>query len=183
MLVEKARFSVSVPVFSRTHRLSPCFVARCFVAWVVLLAVGCGRERNVSQDRIVRAENVATPRPVRVESVEYYVEKLLDKKFTWTGPTSSEDRIPVLHAARALAYMGDPAVPTLLRASTNEAIDFVSIYDALSRDWSACGRVLERQKWPTTRPRAVEELVGEEPPQDCTRSVEAPPENRLASDF
>jgi hypothetical protein len=58
--------------------------------------------------------------------------KLLDKKFKWSGPCSREDRIPVLHAARALAYIGDPAVPALLRASKNESIDIVSVHDALA---------------------------------------------------
>jgi hypothetical protein len=70
--------------------------------------------------------------PIEVKSIEYYEKKLLDKNFTWNGPCSSEDRIPVLHAARALAYIGDPAVPALLRASKNKSIDFISIYDALA---------------------------------------------------
>ncbi|HBO45063.1 MAG TPA: hypothetical protein DD670_14260 [Planctomycetaceae bacterium] len=68
---------------------------------------------------------------VVMESVEFYEKKLLDKDFRWNGPCSREDRIPVLHAARALAYIGDPAVPALFRASRNETIHFASVFDAL----------------------------------------------------
>ena len=69
---------------------------------------------------------------VKVESVEYYERKLLDKSFRWGGPTSREYRIPVLHAARALAYIGDDAVSSLLRGLEDERIDIDSIVDALS---------------------------------------------------
>ncbi len=77
---------------------------------------------------------------VPTESVEYYEQKLVDPEFRWNGPTSAEDRIPVLHAARALAYIGDPAVPVLLRAMTHEPFEDaifdrhyrVSLMDALS---------------------------------------------------
>lgn len=69
---------------------------------------------------------------VPVESVDYYERKLLDKSFRWEGPTSREEGIPVLHAARALAYIGDDAVPALLRAMEDERIDINSIGDALS---------------------------------------------------
>ena len=44
----------------------------------------------------------------------------------------ARNRIPVLHAARALAYIGDPAVPALFRAARNESIDSRSVFDALS---------------------------------------------------
>ena len=64
--------------------------------------------------------------------VEFYETKLMDKEFKWTGPVSNEERIPSLHAARALAAIGDPAVPPLLRAIENESIDINSVYDALS---------------------------------------------------
>ena len=77
-------------------------------------------------------ESATSAKPLKVESVAYYEEKLLDKTFQWDGPCSHEDRIPVLHAARALAYIGDPAVPTLLRASKNKSINTVSVYDALA---------------------------------------------------
>jgi len=68
---------------------------------------------------------------VEVESVEFYAGKLKDASFVWKGPVSHEDRIPVLHAARALAYIGDEAVPVLFDAMEDETIDKVSIFDAL----------------------------------------------------
>ena len=55
---------------------------------------------------------------------------------------------PDLHAACALAYLGDPAVPALFRASRNESIDYDSVFDALSeiglpviRYWNKPGRI------------------------------------------
>ena len=69
---------------------------------------------------------------VEVQSVEFYVEKLSDSDFVWEGPASREDRIPKLHAARALACIGDPAVPALFDAMEKEEIDRYSIYDALA---------------------------------------------------
>ena len=69
---------------------------------------------------------------VKVKSVAYYESKLLDNSFRWEGPTSRENRIPVLHAARALAYIGDDAVPALFRALEDERVDIFSIMDALS---------------------------------------------------
>ena len=64
--------------------------------------------------------------------VDFYEKKLLDRTFVWSGPTSHEDRIPTLHAARALAYIGDAAVPALFRAAKDKSVDFVSICDALA---------------------------------------------------
>ena len=101
----------------------------------IVLACGCGREQPVPRavsesERVV--ESATSAKPLKVESVAYYEEKLLDKTFQWDGPCSHEDRIPVLHAARALAYIGDPAVPSLLRAIRNQSIDIVSVYDALA---------------------------------------------------
>ena len=52
-------------------------------------------------------------------------------ELVWNGPASIEDRIPVLHAARALAYIGDQPVPALLRAVRDQSVDVVSIEDAL----------------------------------------------------
>ena len=58
--------------------------------------------------------------------------ELKNPDYCWNGPTSHEDRIPVLHAARALAYVGDDAVPILIDAAKDPDIDIISIYDALS---------------------------------------------------
>ena len=64
--------------------------------------------------------------------IDFYTPKLLDESFNWEGPTSNEDRIPALQAARALAYIGDPAVPALLEAVSDPRIDIISLEDALS---------------------------------------------------
>lgn len=66
------------------------------------------------------------------KSVEYYAEKLHDEKYKWDGPCSNNHVLPRLHAARALAYIGDPAAPELLRALKNVQIDITSISEALS---------------------------------------------------
>jgi hypothetical protein len=66
-----------------------------------------------------------------VRPVGFYAANLADSEFVWSGPVSREDRIPKLHAARALAYIGDAAVPSLFDAIENEGIHAVSIYDAL----------------------------------------------------
>jgi hypothetical protein len=104
---------------------------RCAViAFFLALVTGCGH-----QPSRVTSMPPRSPSPAyhgKVESVEYYERMLLDKTFRWDGPCSREDRIPVLHAARALAYIGDPAVPALLRASKNKSINFVSVKDALA---------------------------------------------------
>jgi hypothetical protein len=92
---------------------------RTFCTLLVLIAcsaMGCKHRRE---------------QPV-IESPEFYFSNLRNQDFVWRGSTSREDRIPKLHAARALAYIGDPAVPCLFRAITDESIEIVSIYDALS---------------------------------------------------
>jgi hypothetical protein len=67
-----------------------------------------------------------------VQSPEFYSKKLNDQDFRWEGPVSHEDRIPSSHAARALAYIGDDAVPFLFDAVEREDVDIISVYDALS---------------------------------------------------
>lgn len=66
-----------------------------------------------------------------VEPVEYYVGKLVDETFVWKGPTANEYRVPKNQAARALAYLGDPAVDHILDAIAKDLIDINSAYDAL----------------------------------------------------
>lgn len=70
----------------------------------------------------------------RVEtlSVDELAVELRNSDYRWDGPCSRDDRIPVLHAARELAYIGEDAVPVLLDAMDDPTIDFASIYDALS---------------------------------------------------
>jgi len=58
--------------------------------------------------------------------------ELKNPGYRWDGPCSREERIPKLHAARALAYWGDPAVPILLDALEDPDIDIYSVEDALS---------------------------------------------------
>lgn len=64
--------------------------------------------------------------------VERLAVELRNPEYRWDGPCSREDRIPVLHAARALAFIGDHAVPTLLDAAEDPTVDIISVYDALS---------------------------------------------------
>lgn len=66
-----------------------------------------------------------------LQEIDYFKAKLHDPRFVWTGPTSREDRIPVLHAARALAYIGDAAVTALLDAVDDPDVDIYSLQDAL----------------------------------------------------
>lgn len=56
--------------------------------------------------------------------------ELKNPDYRWRGPISREDRIPVLHAARALAFLGDDAVPILIEAANDPEIDIISIHDA-----------------------------------------------------
>lgn len=93
--------------------------------------LGCGG-RQSSDSKPVQGEPQGPARAhFEVKSVEYYEGKLHDKTFIWNGPASQEVRIPVLHAARALAYIGDPAVPALFRAVRDRSVDIHSIEDAL----------------------------------------------------
>lgn len=68
----------------------------------------------------------------KTEETEFFCRKLKDRNYRWTGPTSKENRIPKLHAARALAYLGDAGVEFLLYAVDDPKIDRDSVYDALS---------------------------------------------------
>ncbi len=66
------------------------------------------------------------------EDLDVLRVELKNPNYRWYGPTSGEDRIPFLHAARALAFMGDDAVPILIEAAKDPEIDIISINDALS---------------------------------------------------
>ena len=67
-----------------------------------------------------------------VPPLDQLAVELRNSEYRWNGPCSREDRIPVLHAARALACIGDDAVQTLLDAAKDPNVDIISIYDALS---------------------------------------------------
>lgn len=67
-----------------------------------------------------------------VPPLDQLAVELRNSEYRWDGPCSSEDRIPVLHAARALACIGDDAVPLLMDAAKDPNVDIISIYDALS---------------------------------------------------
>ncbi|SMP78239.1 hypothetical protein SAMN06265222_1255 [Neorhodopirellula lusitana] len=67
-----------------------------------------------------------------VPPVDQLAVELRNPEYRWKGPCSREDRIPVLHAARALACIGDDAVPTLLDAAKDPEVDIISVHDALS---------------------------------------------------
>lgn len=66
------------------------------------------------------------------KSIHFYSTQLRNPEFQWHGPTSREDRIPTLHAARAMAYIGDSAVEELVNAIPDNRVEIISIYDALS---------------------------------------------------
>ncbi len=61
----------------------------------------------------------------------YYFSNLRNESFEWHGPCSRETIIPTLHAARALAFLGDPGVPFLFDAIDDPTIEIESIYLAL----------------------------------------------------
>jgi len=67
-----------------------------------------------------------------MKPVKYYLKQLKNEEFIWTGVTSNEDRIPSIHAARALVILGDAAVPGLLAAAGDDEIERTSIFDALN---------------------------------------------------
>ncbi len=64
--------------------------------------------------------------------VETLRTELRNSNYQWNGPTSIEDRIPMLHAARALAYRGDSAAPVLFDAVDDPNVDVYSVMDAIS---------------------------------------------------
>lgn len=112
----------SVNVMSARRRM--CMSVMVFHLLMLVSVVACAESSpNATQQR--QATVIQT-------TLRLYAEKLHDPTFDWPGPTSHEDRIPVLHAARALAYFGDDAVPFLVEAIPDRKIDIYSIYDALS---------------------------------------------------
>lgn len=66
-----------------------------------------------------------------LKTPEYYYSNLGNESYKWYGPCSRETIIPRLHAARALAFLGDSGVPYLLDAIDDPTIDIDSIYFAL----------------------------------------------------
>ena len=105
-------------------QFTECILLRSLLFLVLLLAASCGEKSQPVSD-------FHDPSFV-VESPEFYGDKLFDATYKWRGPTSTEDRIPKLHAARALAYLGDKGVPVLLDAIKDKRIDVISIYDGLA---------------------------------------------------
>jgi hypothetical protein len=72
------------------------------------------------------------PDPKYLEPIETLRAELRNPDYRWNGPVSSEDRIPVLHAARALAYRGDSSAEVLFDAIDDPNIEVISVTDALS---------------------------------------------------
>lgn len=70
-------------------------------------------------------------RHMETKSPQALAVELHNSDYRWNGPCACDDRIPVLHAARELAYIGDDAVPVLLDAIEDPSLDFASIHDAL----------------------------------------------------
>lgn len=66
-----------------------------------------------------------------LKTPEHYYSNLSNESYEWHGPCSRETIIPRLHAARALAFLGDSGVPFLLNAIDDPTIEIESIYLAL----------------------------------------------------
>ena len=92
----------------------------------LVLAPGCRRDPTVTIGRVA-----PRGKAVVLKSVEYYEKKLLDGTYQWDGPCPDTYQIPSLQAARALAYIGDPAVPALFRAVRNPSVQIYSVLVAL----------------------------------------------------
>ena len=70
--------------------------------------------------------------PAFLVPIETLRTELRNPDYDWDGPTSVEDRIPVLAAARALAYRGDSAAPILFDAVDDPKVEIFSVLDAIS---------------------------------------------------
>jgi hypothetical protein len=99
-----------------------------------ILTVAFASEGNPRPSAVASTSGVSvyTLKRMRFKSPEYYEKKLLDKQFVWYGPVSMIERQPNLKAAQGLAYLGDPAVPALLRAVEDKRIDNASVVTALA---------------------------------------------------
>jgi uncharacterized protein (TIGR03067 family) len=91
-----------------------------------------GQRRPRAIDQNSGKDQSFTLRRMKDDSVAFYEKKLLDKKFVWYGtcPEIGTCR-PSLYAARALGFVGDSAVPALLRGIRNPSVDKDSIMLAL----------------------------------------------------
>lgn len=106
----------------------------------VLVVSGCGQDgldgnqSPQSQLPDIRPYDLEKLEFTDVRSVTFYESKLEDRSFVWDGPTSHADRIPASHALRALSFIGDAAVPCLLRiaATTTSSDQRIGVYDALA---------------------------------------------------
>lgn len=81
----------------------------------------------------VANNNVDETSRIPVEPVSFYVDKLEDMEFVWSGPVSNEYSIPTNQALRALAFLGDVSVPSLLKIaedSTDRSMR-IEVYGAL----------------------------------------------------
>ena len=90
---------------------------------LILLCLTCG------------CKNVAPPSghdPKFLVPLRTLATELKNPNYEWHGPTSREERIPTLNAARALAYRGDDAATTLFDALGDTEIEIYSIMDAIS---------------------------------------------------
>lgn len=85
-----------------------------------IVQAGCANPSHPSHD----AQYLVTLETLKIE--------LKNPDYEWNGPTSVEDRIPMLHAAQALAYRGDSAADVLFDAIDDPEIEIISIFDAVS---------------------------------------------------
>ena len=99
-------------------------ISKTLLMCSLILLAGCS-EKNIAAQNLAHETRYLVP--LKTLGVE-----LRNPDYLWNGPCSQEDRIPVLHAARALAYWGDSAVPILLDTIDDSEVDINSVYDALS---------------------------------------------------
>ncbi len=94
---------------------------RWIICIVLLIAVGCTSAYATAEHE---ARFLVPAEMLRME--------LKNPDYQWLGPTSNEDRIPVLHAARALAYRGDSSAEVLFDAVDDSDVEIISVLDAMS---------------------------------------------------
>ncbi len=115
----------------RQFRLSSLFLYVLLVAAVTAALIQSVQlhEANI---RAASAERLLDELTGAMLDLGQLKTELKNRNYVWNGPTTEEDRIPLLHAARALAFIGDDAVPILIDAAKDPQVDIHSIYDALA---------------------------------------------------
>ena len=117
------RLGLGCHLFAADKSAGRAAMASLPVVLVVASAIvqtGCANPSHTSHD----AQHLV--------ALEILTVELKNPDYEWNGPTSVEDRIPMLHAAQALAYRGDSAADVLFEAIDDPEIEIISIFDAVS---------------------------------------------------